>query len=529
MSLPHLLPMSLPCTRVFVNDGHGLFVTDDDSGRLAEAIRDQRPKAVVVEDAHLRREVVEALEHLRRDTGLEFDIVADCWPGGKNEVRNALSLSERQCRELQPLSRDEILELIGAAGIGGPNPLLHQLVHQAMGCPGRAAMLAHLCFSEGVREVWDGEALTRWTCDKFSQLVGETAVQMLAAFALGGSAGMPIDAVAESLGYPPGDVRLCMAKLDMGGVVQDLKGSVLRVLPAALQYGLVKQYFYDGPVRLPLDVLFNRAVDRGSALQSVIGACARGADVSPDWLLHSLESTQSSAGWEEYVCCGRHHAQLVLDKHPEKLKSLAKPLLYQLPERVIPLLLTAAVDDARQVNSATDHPLRVIVDWVSSAEPGRGDAVRRRKMLHNGIAQWIVDGGDHQTGVRALQTVFSPGFEDSQQHPGNERRIRLRSGFLTAKELRELAKLWPQACQLLASVRISHWNPVIEMIHAWAHPHQGPACPSEEHLHIFRDAAETMLCDVAKIVLQPDVRIQIHRHLFLMPRWVQSRRRPRSF
>ncbi len=487
--------------RKFVNDGHGLFVTDDDSGRLAEAIRDQRPKAIVVEDAHLRREVIEALEHLRRDAGLEFDIVADCWLGGKDKVQNALSLPEKQCRELQPLSRNEILELIHAAGIGGPNLLLHQLIHQAMGCPGRAAMLAHLCFSEGVREVWEGEALTRWTRNTFSQLVGAKAVQMLAAFALGGSAGMPIKAVAEVFGYPLGDVQSCMSGLAMGGAVQELNGEALRVLPAVLRYGLVKQHFYDGPVRLPLEDLFNRAVDRGSALRSVIGACARGADVRSDWLLRLLESTDNSDAWEEYVCCGRHHAQLVLDHHPEKLKSLARPLLHQVPERVVPLLLTAAVDDARPLNSATNHPLGVIVNWVSSAEPDRGEAVPRRKLLYDKTARWIADGGDHQTGLRALQTVLSPGFEDSQQNPGDERSIRLRSAFLTVEELGELAKLWPQVCQLLASLDFSDWNPVMNMIYAWAHPHQGPACPGEERVHIFRDTAETILCDVAKLAV----------------------------
>ena len=499
--------------QAFVNKGCGLFVIEDDINRLADAIRDQQPAAAVIEDAHLRLDVIGGLRHLRANTGAAFDIVADCWPGVADSVCSALSLSQAQCRELKPLHPEQIVELIHAAGIGGPDALIHQLVRQSLGCPGRAALLAHICFSEDVGKVWDGQELTRWTRETFSHLIGERAVQMLAAFALGGSRGMPIDAIAEILGYPSGEVRQCMAKLAMGGVVQDVGDAAMFVLPEPLRCVLVRDYFFSQPAPLQLDRFLSRALDRGSALCTLMGAYARGATISSYELLHLLESTRDPEAWENFVWCDSKHAHLLLDKHPEKADSLFRPLLYRAPERTIPLLLEKVIDDEQHLNTASDDPLRVIDGWISSAEPGLGEAVKRRTVLLDSLIKWLGDGRNQQIGLRALRLALSPSFEDHQQDPGKRHTFTMRRGVLTLEELKEVAAMWARVRDSLQGLTIVDWTPVITAIDQWVYQQgRAPVKLTEEYHEVFRDTARRMLHDVAKLASgRPGVSAQLNQ------------------
>lgn len=258
--------------QALVNEGLALFVTDDDLDRLADAIRDQQPTAVVVEDAHLRLRFIDDLLRLRTEMGAEFDIITDCWPAAAGRVHNALCIAEGRCRELEVLMPEQIVELVRAAGIAGPNALLHQLVRQSRGCPGRAATLVHFCLSGDVRQVWHGETLANWTRAKFCELVGERAVQMLAVFAIGGSAGMPLRTVADILGYPLGEIQQSMADLATGGVVEEISDGTLAVFPEPLRCVLVRDHFFERQPRLPLEEFLRRVPHLGSAVRVLVGA-----------------------------------------------------------------------------------------------------------------------------------------------------------------------------------------------------------------------------------------------------------------
>jgi hypothetical protein len=113
----------------------GLFLVDDDSAAIANAIRKQQPKVIIVDDAHFQTELLSKLKQLRREINAQFDIVATSWTGDKDIVAEALSLPSSQVCELFLLTRDEIVQVVHKAGLGGPVELIGEIVDQAEGRP----------------------------------------------------------------------------------------------------------------------------------------------------------------------------------------------------------------------------------------------------------------------------------------------------------------------------------------------------------------------------------------------------------
>ena len=260
-----------------VNRELALFAIEDDIHHLADAIRDQGPTVVIIEDAHLRSDIIEKLIHYREEAGAQFSILADCWPGESGAVRTTLGIGESNCRELKRLSQKYIVELLEAANICGPDWLLHQLVRQSMGCPGLAAMLANACrgANDNIREAWEGRALAAWVEATFTRIVGQHATRVLAAFAIGGASGMTIDGVVSVLGYARGDIQQDMANMAFGGVVQDLGQSTLSVLPEPLRAILVYDYFFRYPAHMEWETFLSAAPHLGSVCRVLIGAKVR--------------------------------------------------------------------------------------------------------------------------------------------------------------------------------------------------------------------------------------------------------------
>jgi len=118
-------------------EGWGLFLVDDDLAAIAEAVRTQQPTVIIVDDAHSRPVLLSALRQLRAEIMAEFQIVATSWEGDREQVAESLSLPTSQVRELGLLTRDEIVEVIKHAGLGGPVELIREIVDQTEGRPPR--------------------------------------------------------------------------------------------------------------------------------------------------------------------------------------------------------------------------------------------------------------------------------------------------------------------------------------------------------------------------------------------------------
>jgi hypothetical protein len=113
----------------------GLFLVEDDRGRIADAIRDQQPQWIIADDAAATPGAILRLRQIREQIGARFHIVAACWPGQQDDVAAELGTTGKVPIELVPLPQKVILAIIHAMQIGGPEELLHELLHQSGGKP----------------------------------------------------------------------------------------------------------------------------------------------------------------------------------------------------------------------------------------------------------------------------------------------------------------------------------------------------------------------------------------------------------
>src|SRR6185436_19681607 len=147
-----------------------------------------------------------------------------------------LTLTSAQIRELPLLTRDEIVQVVHQAGLGGPVELIREIVNQAEGRPGLAVTLSHLSLNGDLREVLYGDALSRSLLTAFRRLVGKTIAEVLAVFALGGSRGLPMESVSRSIGISMSELRVSLVKLAAGGVIRQGYDRQLSVWPKSLRY-----------------------------------------------------------------------------------------------------------------------------------------------------------------------------------------------------------------------------------------------------------------------------------------------------
>jgi hypothetical protein len=390
-------------------EGWGLFLVIDDLSEVAGAIRSERPEVVIVDDAHLDPERLNRLRQLREEIGGGFSIVATAWEGEHERVAEPLILPDTKVRRLELLGRDRIVEVVEESGVRGPLWLVKEIVDQAEGKPGLAVTLSQLCLRGGVREVALGEHLRRHTVDVVDRSIGPKATQVLAAFALGGDAGMSPSVVSRELGLPTHELYSAMTRLSVGGVVDKIRHDTLKnsdeenltVRPPNLRYALVRDVFFgDGP-RLPHRALTNAAPDASEVARTLVRSAGYGASIPQGLLVSALEHAGESAGWDEYALLGPAEAEWVLHNHPEFTIAVARPALMVAPKAIIPRLLDLAVGDERPLNQHPEHPLRLLEEWVSGAEPGTNQAVPRRELLVEVVATWLSAGGDESVGTQS--------------------------------------------------------------------------------------------------------------------------------
>lgn len=455
--------------------GWGLFVVGDNLDQIALELEMQAPEVLIVDDTHFKVDLLRQLLHLRQVTSSTFAIVATSWPGGAHEVANALVLPCSHTLELPLLTRDQIVQVIKAAGLGGPDPLISEIVNQAEGRPGLAVTLAQLCLQDGVKDVALGDAISRSVRSDFEKLVGPRSIELLAAFGIGGNAGMQLDVVAEALGLAVADVRGKAAGLAAGGLIvesshQWMSEVRLAVRPAALRHALVRDVFFNSPARLSYRQLAESAPHLSDVALTLVGACAVGANVGRDEIIALLEHAQSIQAWTAFAWLGSAEASQVLHLHPELAVELARPLFHYVPNKTIPFLLGAAVGDKRELGPHPEHPLRLLRDWIEDTEPDSADAISRRGMVLAAISEWISAGNDEDVASHALSMVVAPKFERHSTDPGMGTTMTIRWGPLSADRLRELDPLWCRVVAKLKSLHRPSWRYILSVVTDWAYP-----------------------------------------------------------
>ncbi len=473
------------------------FVVGGDIGRIADEIRKKKPAGLIVDDAHAHLELLRSLVHFRKENEGAFGLVATCWPAEQKKVASVLQAGA-EARELERLTRDQIVEVIKAAGIAGPPEFVAELVNQADGRPGLAVTLCHICLRGRVRDVTLGDALAQDTRRTVEPL-GAEAYHLLAGLAIGGDAGMELVPTAQVLGLPPSSALTMATGMAAGGVLYQVGETRLTVRPHALRHALVRDVFFGGALAIPHADLIALAPNPAEVAMTLSGARARRGRVPIDLIMKQAELGKSSAALATLAWVGPEEARAALSRHPECLIDLARPCLEHVPEDVIPDLLGTAVDDKRELHQATEHSLRILGDWIRAGEPGSGAAVRRRQILHRASLAWLMGGGDVETGVRSLLTALTPKFDSHAPDPGSGLRVTIRFGSITAEEARQVGALWPATLNYLQGSTGWTWPAVQALVDKWCHPGQlGPKVPAEI-LAAIRTIGEGMLRDLVPL------------------------------
>jgi hypothetical protein len=268
--------------RYLASGGFCLFAVDEEPSRLADAIREQQPTVVVVDDAHTSLDLLTALMRLRMELGTAFAIHANCWPSHDDAVRRCTGIPIENCKTLEPLTRETILQLIEQSGVTGPEVLLHLLLDQADGKPGLAVAIVEACKRGGVDRVWSGEELAETLLGNRELVRNERDRAVLAAFAIGGDAGVSLSAVAQALTLPPLDVRAITTGMGAGGIVEVVGADGLQVRPPVLRGLLVRDVFFSGAHSLDPTPLLSTARSAAATAHVLIDAYQRKAEVPID-------------------------------------------------------------------------------------------------------------------------------------------------------------------------------------------------------------------------------------------------------
>ena len=153
-------------TFLFINlvQEHGaLFLCDHDPESIADAVREQQPTIVLVEDAYSPLDRLESLANVRKQVGGDFRIIASSWPVRQfaQSIESVLASNDLSTIELKPLDDRRVLDVIELAGIKGPIVLQAMIRQQSAGMPGLAVTLCNLFVNSKItiESIASGEAL----------------------------------------------------------------------------------------------------------------------------------------------------------------------------------------------------------------------------------------------------------------------------------------------------------------------------------------------------------------------------------
>ena len=453
------------------NNGFCLFVVDHDPSRLADAIREQQPSVVVVDDAHTRIDVLLTVRRLRSELSVEFAIHANCWPRHDGTVRQRMGISPEMSRTLRPLTREMILEVVLRCGIAGPEPLLDLLVQQADGKPGLAVALCEACKRDGIERVWNGEELAETLLENPELISRDTSRAVLAAFALGGDAGMSLYSVATGLGLPPVIVREVSTGLGAGGVVEEVGEDRLQVRPPALRGVLARDVFFGDAHSLDATQLLNLSSSVADTAHVLIDALQRGGKVPASLIRSFAERADKRDVWRHLGWANENYARLIVDDYPTKAVDASEGPLHFIPDRILQLLLRSIRFDSMSSKAETAERCRPIHEWLTPDPVVPGEATKRRKLLMTAIEQEYRGGilGDEPC-AWAMAEILRYAFHRSAMKAGSLRTVMFTRGMLPLQDIRGIIELWPRALRLLTSLTVRAQRAVLDEIENWCFP-----------------------------------------------------------
>ncbi|MDE0103827.1 MAG: helix-turn-helix domain-containing protein [Bryobacterales bacterium] len=510
-----------------VQQGKALFRVGDDPTQIANDLRELMPTAVIIDDAHSNTEQVDRFIQLRHDVASDVRIIATSWPSHAPEVKSALQIGSSEVLDLDSpanlLDADTMIQVIKSTGLVGPDELLGYIRRQAPERPGLVATLAHLCLAGDVRRVVSGDELVDQLAPQLNRILGFDALRLLAPFALGGDAGVRPDRVACALGKSLLDVSCGLARLGAAGIVQESRTFIgeivtddnpgfrppapVAVVPAPFRWILVRRAFFNGAGSLPFDLFMTLVERTDDALDTLMGARARGASI-PD-LECRLEQVavrllghRSTSLWSRYASLGPSEARYVVERHPDQLLSVGREALEQNPECLIPLLLDRV--DARKnppgTDALSDKPLDILTQWATGMSRQGQNLLYRRSSLLRAANRWRCHGGDPNVAIRAMCIAFAPMSAYATTDPGAGRTMTVHHDLLSVDQIAPLEKLWPTVLHVVRETDRAPWSDLTGLAFRWLTPWLPPHGHVRDEIRTaMRAFAERMLQDLADV------------------------------
>ncbi len=514
-----------------------LFVVDNNEGEIANAVRDQQPKILILDDVHAENQLLRTVKHLRDRIGADFSIIATCWNGERQEIEASLNIHQENIHELERLTQDQMVQVIAESGIQRVNWLVHEIIRQAEGLAGLAVTLSQLALNGGVEKIRTAAALSGEMLTFHVKRTDDSVRGILACFALGGEQGMHKEMVASTLGIAPLNLSQTLVNLASGGIIAEVANRCdhIRVRPDALRHALIREAFFSGVSSLPQSVLKRLIAEtpnpKDTATQ-LIRTKARGGNIPSDFLeayithiaprlwkrrqqslstlppewkdilsfpqSQWLEYEKMHNIWLEYAWLGYAEATWVIENFSGRLSLLAHPLLKHIPQLAIPNLLSEAVGDDRELPPSPDHPLRILQDWIKSAYPTTPAAIQRRATVLQSAKRWLNEVNDPKTGYKGMLFSMLPHFETHEAGPGSANAITLYRGYLTKDEILRLQDFWKDIIACAEVIATPDWLVFLDAIHEWAYPDisHNTSDGSYEALTSF---AREMALDVARL------------------------------
>lgn len=454
----------------YVERASGWFVHGGNRDELVKAIRRCSPGTLVVGDAVPDDPRIIELRQIRNELGLPFRILVDCWPWSANGVATAMAVGPISTITMQPLTADEIVEVIEGAGLIGPNSLIAEIREQANGRPGLAVTLANLCLSGDVNHVQLGRELLTDVEVSIGRVIDKTALQLLAGLAAGGERGMGLEATADMLGISLADARTTIRALGTAGVITETHSGSIIVEPRQLRYALVRDVIFQGNGESYIERVLRIAEDVNSVVDLLIYSKGHGASVSDSYIRDLVSRYRDRRNIKLYAHLGGEECQWVLDQNLLGILEVIGPGLRYIPEIALRALLDASATDSRQLNATPDHPLRQIEDWIKSPSVSDGEPLNRRELLLEALEQWPGVTENGAVAAAALQFAISPELQGGELDPGSGSTYTISGGHLSAQDVDSILEFWPRARALLGQLDRKADSKILELLHVWVYP-----------------------------------------------------------
>ena len=505
----------------------GLFDALRSIPELEDAIRDAQPQRVIIDDAHLAPDDrVARVLHLRREMEGDFAVVVVSWPGYLDEARE--QLPEADVVTIEELDREEIIEVIKAAGLSGPDGLLREINDQVRGRAGLAVMLARACRSGESYEVATGRRLlanlTHWYKRALPRLEVKPA-ELIGVLGLAGDEGVSTAEVAAALGESEPSVREAIRALASGGTIDEVgtwrEPGVRRLIlqPRNLRAAAIEQAFFSGPGSMEIAVAAGQLQQARGVGLVLTEAALRGAQISRDTIRRYLRwSDRQSA--VAFGCLGEPELKEAVHQAPQHAVAIATEA-YRAgvgSEFAISVLLGHALGPSGPLDKDSWDPLQVIARHLH----GTRSTVEDRRLVVQITDEWLSDGGHPEVGARALKHAVHPGIDDSSLDPDLGDTIRIVRGVQSAAVISQMARLWDETLDVVARHPDVPIGPLIDALRDWFIPDRllpDDASDISRELQItMRDTGERAVRQLAGIFADRPVVLRRLQQFVLHPR-----------